>query len=262
MEQWSERESYFAFASVYDEFMDNIPYEEWGEYLLSLLKKYGVKQGLIADLGCGTGTITEILARAGYDMIGIDNSIEMLDVAREKLADSQLEILYLCQDMREMELYGTVHSVVSICDSMNYITDIEDLKQVFRLVNNYLEPQGLFIFDMNTEYKYKHILGEQTIAEDREDKSFIWDNFYDEETKMNEYHLSIFLQEEEDLYRKYEEFHYQRAYTLEEVKEALKEAGMEFVTAYEAFTENAPTKTSERIYIVAREGFQEQKTYL
>lgn len=262
MEQWSERESYFAFASVYDEFMDNIPYEEWGKYLLSLLKKYGVKQGLIADLGCGTGTITEILARAGYDMIGIDNSIEMLDVAREKLGNSNLEILYLCQDMREMELYGTVHGIVSICDSINYITDIEELKQVFRLVNNYLEPQGLFIFDMNTEYKYKHILGEQTIAEDREDKSFIWDNFYDEETKINEYHLSIFLQEEEDLYRKYEEFHYQRAYTLQEVKEALEEAGMEFVTAYEAFTEHEPTKTSERIYIVARESSQKEKTYL
>ena len=261
MENMKKADSYEAFAYVYDNFMDNIPYEEWADYLIGLLKEYGIDSGIIADLGCGTGSMTKLLADAGYDMIGIDNSIDMLEIAREKMMDSEQQILYLLQDMREFELYGTVHAIVSVCDSMNYILEKEDLVKVFRLANNYLEPRGYFIFDMNTQYKYRTQLGDRTIAEDREDMSFIWDNFYDEETKVNEYSLSIFVQEEEDLYRKYEEVHYQRAYSLEEVKEAIKEAGMEFVTAYDAFTHEDPKETSERIYIVARETFQPKKQY-
>ena len=144
---------------------------------------------------------------------------------------------------------------------MNYVTEKEDLVKVFKLANNYLEPRGYFIFDMNTEYKYRTQLADKTIAEDREEMSFIWDNYYDEDSKINEYRLSIFVQEEDDLYRKYEEVHYQRAYSLEEVKEAIEEAGMEFVTAYDAFTKEQPKETSERIYIVAREKFQEGKQY-
>lgn len=261
MKQMEKASSYEAFAHVYDTFMDNIPYEEWSRYLISLLKKYGIHEGILVDLGCGTGSMTQLLAKEGYDMIGIDNSIDMLEIAREKMMDSSEQILYLLQDMREFELYGTVHGIVSVCDSMNYITEKEDLVKIFRLANNYLEPRGYFIFDMNTEYKYKTQLGQKTIAEDREDMSFIWDNYYDENEKINEYSLSIFVQEEEDLYRKYEEVHYQRAYSLEEVKEAMKEAGMEFVAAYDAFTQEEPKETSERIYIVARETFQANKKY-
>ena len=154
-------EAYTGFAQVYDEFMDNIPYKEWNKYLLELLKENGLSEGILLDLGCGTGSITELLAKAGFDMIGIDNSEDMLEIAREKAMDEELDILYLLQDMREFELFGTVAGVVSICDSMNYITSEEDLLKVFKLVNNYLDPKGLFIFDMNTPYKYhlnKHVL--------------------------------------------------------------------------------------------------------
>ena len=98
-------EAYTGFAEVYDLFMDNIPYEEWGTYVKGLLKEYGVDEGLVLELGCGTGTMTEILASAGYDMIGIDQSEEMLEEALEKKQESGHEILYLCQDMREFELY-------------------------------------------------------------------------------------------------------------------------------------------------------------
>ena len=222
-------------------------------YLTGLLKEYGVEDGLVLDLGCGTGSLTELLAEEGYDMIGIDYSEEMLELAMEKKYDSGKDILYLCQDMREFELYGTVAAVVSICDCMNYVTEYEDLTEVFRLVNNYLDPKGIFIFDMNTEYKYSEVMGDTTIAEDREDSSFIWENQYEAEEKINIYDLSIFVREEEDLYRKYHETHYQRAYSLEEVKAAIEEAGMEFVTAYDAFTKDAPKPTSERIYVIARE---------
>lgn len=254
-------EAYTGFAAVYDMFMDNIPYEEWCEYLTGLLKEYGVEDGLVLDLGCGTGSLTELLADKGYDMIGIDYSEEMLEFAMEKKYESEKDILYLCQDMREFELYGTVAAVVSICDCMNYITEPEDLTEVFRLVNNYLDPGGIFIFDLNTEYKYSEVMGDCTIAEDREDSSFIWENQYEPEEKINIYDLSIFVKEEENLYRKYHETHYQRAYSLEEVKAAIEESGMEFLTAYDAFTKNAPKSDSERIYVVARErGKSRQET--
>ena len=250
-------EAYTSFASVYDTFMDNVPYEEWGGYIHSLLCRYGVKDGLVLDLGCGTGTMTEILAGYGYDMIGVDNSGDMLELAMEKRFASGHDILYLLQDMREFELYGTVRAVVSVCDSVNYITEPEELAEVFRLVNNYLDPGGIFLFDFNTEYKYREVMGDCTIAEDRGDCSFIWDNCYYEEEKINEYDLTLFIREGSDtngaLYRKYRETHFQRGYTLEEIRELLSSAGLVFQAAYDMDTGEAAWEKSERICVIARE---------
>ena len=190
-------------------------------------------------------------------MIGVDNSPEMLEIAAETGYQEmpEDEILYLLQDMRELELYGSVRAVVSICDSMNYLLEETDLLSLFYRVNEYLDPDGIFIFDLNTVYKYRELLGETTIAENREEGSFIWDNYFDEEEQINEYDLSLFIETDKDsgLYRKYEETHYQRAYTLEEMKELIRKSGLEFVTAYDAFSKNAPMDTSERIYVIARE---------
>lgn len=252
-------ESYTSFAAVYDMFMDNIPYEEWASYVISLLREEGIDDGLVLDLGCGTGSLTEILAREGYDMTGIDLSPDMLQIAMEKRMESGRDILYLNQDMREFELYGTVRAIVSICDSMNYLLEKADLVQTLRLANNYLDPGGVFIFDLNTEHKYRDILGQCTIAEDREESSFIWDNNFDEETGINEYNLSLFIQEEEDLYRKYQETHYQKAYSLDEVRAAVEETGMELAAVYDAFTRNAPSEDSERVYVIAREKGKHRK---
>ena len=250
-------EAYTSFASVYDTFMDNVPYGEWGTYIHSLLCRYGVKDGLVLDLGCGTGTMTEILAGYGYDMIGVDNSGDMLELAMEKRFASGHDILYLLQDMREFELYGTVRAVVSVCDSVNYITEPEELAEVFRLVNNYLDPGGIFLFDFNTEYKYREVMGDCTIAEDRGDCSFIWDNCYYEEEKINEYDLTLFIREGSDdngaLYRKYRETHFQRGYTLEEIRELLSSAGLVFQAAYDMDTGEAAWEKSERICVIARE---------
>ena len=201
-------EAYTSFARVYDTFMDNVPYKEWADYLGKILKEYGIDDGLVLDLGCGTGSMTEMLASSGYDMIGVDNSEEMLGEAMEKRAESGHEILYLEQDMREFELYGTIRAVVSVCDSMNYIMSEEDLRQVFSLVNNYLDPGGIFIFDMNTRYKYEELLGDNSFCETREDSSFIWENYYDPEEQVNQYDLTLFIKEEDDLFRRYEETHF------------------------------------------------------
>ena len=245
-------EAYSGFAKVYDLFMDNIPYEEWTEYVKELLAEEGIKDGILLDLGCGTGSVTELLAKSGFDMIGIDNSEEMLDIAMEKRYESGLDILYLLQDMREFELYGTVKGVVSICDSMNYILDDEDLLDVFKLVHNYLDNDGIFVFDMNTMYKYQEILADNTFAEDREESSFIWGNYYDEEDEINQYDLTLFVKEEDGRYRKYEETHLQRAYEQQCVEELIKESGLELLHVYDAFTRELPAEDSQRIYFVCR----------
>ncbi|MDF2487373.1 MAG: hypothetical protein K0R46_3541 [Herbinix sp.] len=252
---------YTGFASVYDIFMDNIPYDEWAEYIEHLLKKNNIKDGLILELGCGTGSITERLAEKGYDMIGIDASEDMLAIARENSEVSNNKTLYLCQDMRDFELYGTVAAVISVCDSMNYITTEEDLLKVFRLVNNYLDPGGLFLFDLDTQYAYEEVLGDSTIAENREEGSFIWENTYYPEEMINEINLTLFIPQEE-LFQKQEETHYRRAYTIDTIKRLIEEAGMEWIAAYDTLTEKKPKKDSERVYIIAREKLQQGKTYL
>ena len=246
-------EAYTGFAEVYDLFQDNVPYEEWCEYLAGLLEEYGVTAGLVLDLGCGTGSLTERLAGRGYDMIGVDNSGEMLEIAMEKRVRSGRNILYLLQDMREFELYGTVAAVVSICDSMNYLPCEEDFLQTLKLVNNYLDPEGVFIFDLNTPYKYRELIGDATIAENREDASFIWENTWYEDEQVNEYDLTIFARTKGEYYQKFFETHYQKAYELETVKELIQKSGMEFVAAYDAFTREPVRADSERIYIIARE---------
>lgn len=290
--------AYESFARVYDLFMDNVPYEEWGSYLTGLLREYGICSGTVAELGCGTGKMTRLLAAAGYDMIGVDNSEEMLEIAREAEYEADawsaaeawdeadetdaLEeyaelgepdepeesdepdepdepdelpnggILYLLEDMRELELYGSVCAVVSVCDSMNYILEEADLREVFSRVHEYLEEDGVFIFDLNTVYKYRDLLGETTIAENREEGSFIWENYFDEESAVNEYDLTLYIREDGESYRRFEEVHYQRAYDLKTIDRLLADAGMELTAAYDAFTKEPVRDDSERIYVVAR----------
>ena len=260
-------DAYREFSAVYDELMDNVPYGQWCERLQELIEKYGVskperdaedalasERNLVLDLGCGTGTLTELMYRKGYDMIGVDNSEVRLEIAMEKRQKSGHDILYLLQDMQAFELYGTVGGIVSVCDSINYVTDEKELKEVFSLVNNYLDPRGIFVFDFNTEYKYRELLGDRVIAEEREECSFIWDNFYDAEEGINEYDLTVFVREEGGLFRKFEETHYQRGYSLEQILRLTKQAGLAVVEAMDADTGEAVTEKSERIYLVAKCG--------
>lgn len=298
-------EAYTDFASVYDTFMDETPYEEWADWIEKLICEYGIskireqagkeqasgrgqeypartqaedrgeesqeaditrtdqsekervlldsEKNLVLDLGCGTGTLTELLYQKGYDMIGVDYSQDMLNIAMEKKAVSGSEILYLCQDMRELDLYSTVGTVISICDSVNYLLEDEEVEETFRLVNNYLYPGGIFIFDFNTVYKYEQVIGDTTIAENREECSFIWENYYHEQERINEYDLTIFVQDKEDLFRRFSETHYQRGYTLEEMKGFVERAGLTFLKAMDADTHGEVTPESERIYVIAGE---------
>lgn len=269
-------DEYTGFARVYEQYMDNVPYEKWSEYICDILKEYGVKKGdIVLDLGCGTGTMTRLLAKAGYDMIGVDLSEEMLEIARFEHDDfpDNDKILYLNQDMRDFELYGTVAAAVSICDSMNYITEEEGLLEVFKHVNNYLDKEGIFIFDMNTIHKYEDVIGDRVIAENRDESSLIWENWYDKENKINQYNITIYskVDFEEDLdenagempvlYERMEEVHVQRGYTIEKVKELIEKAGMEFVAVYAEGTKEQPSENTERMYFIVKEKKQEGKLY-
>lgn len=280
-------EAYTDFAGVYDTFMDDTPYEEWCEFLDAVLTRYRIKedtadamllqeQNSVVDLGCGTGTLTELLAVKGYDMIGIDNSQEMLQIAMEKRERSGLDILYLQQDMREFELYGAVGAVISVCDSLNYLLTEEELLSTFRLVHNYLYPGGVFVFDFNTVYKYAEVIGDATIAENREDCSFIWENYYHPEEEINEYDLTIFVKNEnkgkvnhendakesggeENSFRRFQETHYQRGYRLEQMKELLEKAGLVFLEAVDADTHGEVTAESGRIVVIGQKNVKCEK---
>ncbi|MBE5872229.1 MAG: class I SAM-dependent methyltransferase [Lachnospiraceae bacterium] len=300
--------SYSGFAQVYDTFMDNVPYEEWCERIVSKLKEYGLtgneeekpealsevernlyeERHTILDLGCGTGKLTRMLADKGYSMIGVDLSDEMLQIAREaemeKAAACGLEntILYLQQDMRRLELFGTVGAVVSVCDSINYLLEEKDLTETFLQVNNYLYPGGIFIFDFNTVHKYRDVLGDRVIAENRPQCSFIWENFYFPDKEINQYELTIFVKAEEetfdagtgdeteydedfeedlqqDLFIRMKETHYQRGYTLEQIKDCLEQAGMILLEAFDADTNGEVIPETERILVVAKEHGNRQR---
>ncbi|MCR5032751.1 MAG: class I SAM-dependent methyltransferase [Lachnospiraceae bacterium] len=275
-------EAYSEFAGVYDLFMEDVPYTQWRDFLLKELKERDInpvremcdreilqaekegreateevllsqEKGTILDLGCGTGTLSELLYDAGYDVIGVDLSPQMLGKAMEKKETSGRQILYLMQDMTELELYGTIGACVSVCDSINYLLTEEELVKTFSLVNNYLYPGGVFIFDFNTVYKYETVIGDSTIAENREEGSFIWENFYDPQTQINEYDLTLFIPAGDGLFRKSCETHYQRGYTLEQMKDFVTQAGLSFEKALDSDTMGEVTDTSERIVVIARE---------
>ena len=171
-----------------------------------------------------------------------------------------------------MELYGTAAAMVSVCDSMNYLLEESDLEQVFRLVNNYLDPGGVFIFDLKTDAYFLR-LGSSTFAENRDHASFIWENFYDSAKKINQYDLTVYVSEdylndsdeeyddEPPVFLRFDETHCQRAYSVEQIRMAAEKAGMEFVKAVEAFTSAEPAPDSERLYIILREKRQEGKYY-
>ncbi len=285
-------ETYDALAYVYDELMDNIPYTEWCDVIDSMIRKYGIskpierkdgpgvfdalkyddielavdkelteeeilesEKNLVVDLGCGTGTLTNLMYKKGYDMIGIDVSDSMLDVAQKKRDDKEYDILYINQDMRDLDLYSTVGTVYSVCDSVNYILRDEELVRTFKLIEKFLYPGGLFMFDFNTVYKYSNILGDSTIAENREDCAFIWENYYDDENNINEFDVNIFIEQSETgLFKRFVETHYQKGYTLAQMEGFLKEAGFNILLEKDSDTREEPTDESQRIFIVAKKG--------
>ena len=257
-------DSYTSFAYVYDTFMDQEPYDEWADRVCQYLEKYGLpctgdksvaEENIVVDLGCGTGKLTQILAERGYNMIGIDLSEDMLAIAQERRVQSGLDILYTLQDMRDFELYGAAGAMVSVGDSINYLLSEEDLQAMFQCVCRALLPGGVFVFDFKTIHLYRDVIGDRTIAEDRGDCAFIWDNYYDPDTCINEYDLAVFVEDPDsgnNLFRRFDEVHRQRGYTVEELCRAAQKAGLVWIEMQDTATGGIVDEETERATAVVK----------
>ena len=262
--------TYQAFASVYDKLMNDVPYDEWVERIDRDIRKYGVSEtsgdrreaaseeeavlaserDLVVDLACGTGVVTRKLFDRGYDVFGVDISSEMLSRAMD--SDEERGIMYLNQDICELDLYSTIGTAVCICDSLNYLLSDEELEAAFAGVSNFLYPGGVFIFDCNTSYKYREAIGESTIAEAGDDVSFIWDNYYDEDENVNEYDLTLFIKREDGLYERAEETHLQRGIEKEDIESLASKSGLEIMLIADSDTDGEVSGETERIYAVLK----------
>lgn len=248
-------DGYLAIAGVYDKLNKEIDYSKWASFFEDCFKKYGKnKPEIILDLACGTGRMTCEMASRGYDMIGVDGSVDMLSEAYSKDTSG---ILYLCQDMRELELYGTVGATLCCLDSLNYLTEDGDLEKVFSLVHNYSDPDALFLFDVNSEYKFENIYSDNSyiLEDENEDGGAIfcgWQNSYDKESKICNFYLSVFEEGENGEYYRADEEQRERCYTVDEIKKALENNRFELVDVFADTDFSAVEENSERLYFVAR----------
>ncbi|MBE6765180.1 MAG: methyltransferase domain-containing protein [Ruminococcaceae bacterium] len=240
--------SYETFSAWYDPLTDNVDYDSCAARIDTLLKKHKPDCRLIVDLACGTGSLSVRLSKLGYDVIGVDRSAEMLSVAMSKGDPS---ILWLCQSMQELDLYGTIDAVVCTLDSVNHITDEKELEKAFAKVALFLEPDGVFIFDANTVYKHRDVLASNVFVFDTDDVYCVWQNETQDST--TQITLDFFEQEDGVYYRSSESFR-ERAYSDEELEKMLSNCGMEIVEKFDGYTELPPTETSERtVYIVKKQ---------
>jgi SAM-dependent methyltransferase len=244
---------YDLLAPFYDSINADINYGKWADFIEEILKKEcKTRPELVLDLGCGTGKMTIELARRGYDMTGIDYSPEMLDIARSEAENEGHDVLWLCQDMREFELYGTVDAAVSCLDCINHLEDEDDLIKCFSLMHNYLVPDGIFIFDVNGKYKFENIYSDNTYAMEEDGGLCVWENYYDPEAKLCDFYITLFKECADGRYERYDETQSERMYTLNELRNALEKCDMEFLGAYGDFEFSPGSDDNERIYIVAK----------
>lgn len=243
---------YRDFASVYDLLTGDVDYKRRAEYMCDLFYKFDRKPTLLLDLACGTGGFSNEFAERGMSVIGVDISPEMLSRARENAAKRGNDILYLCQDAAELDLFGTVDGVVCCLDSLNHIIDYEKLCQVFEKVSLFLEKDRLFIFDVNTEYKHSQILGNNTFVIDEDDVYCVWSNEFEEETKITDITIDFFIPNEDGSYERSGEEFSERAYTFRELKNAASVAGLEILAVYAELTEESVGEETQRAVYVTR----------
>lgn len=242
-------ESYSEFAYLYDMLTEDVEYKKRVEYLVSLFDIYmSSPPTLIADLGCGTGTVCNILSDMGYDMIGIDSSVSMLNVARQKSEGKS--ILYLLQDMTEFELYGTVDVFLSLLDSVNYITEPDDFDKLIKLVKNYLNPGGLFIFDINTPYKFENVLSDNIFTFENDNIFYTWENSFDGD--ICEFYLNFFVENPDGTYNRITEQHFEKCYQIEELVRIISENGMNVLDVLGDFSTKMYKNNDERVYFIVK----------
>ena len=247
---------YNLLAPFYDKVNEDVNYSLWADFIEKIIERDYTegKPSLALDLGCGTGSMTFELARRGYDMTGVDYSVEMLNIASdtaERLGFSD-KILWLCQDMCEFELYGTVDVTVSCLDCINHLTDRKSLTKCFNLVHNYLIPNGLFIFDINGRHKFENIYADNTYAMEEDGSFCVWQNYYNKKSGICDFYITVFKEEADGKYTRHEDLQREKMYTVKAIKKALVECGFELLGAYSDFDFNPACDDDDRIYFVAR----------
>jgi ubiquinone/menaquinone biosynthesis C-methylase UbiE len=251
--------SYGEFAFSYDMLTQNVDYEKRGSYFHQIMLQYHKTEGILVDLACGTGSLSEYFARLNYDVIGIDASEEMLEVAQEKKLETGSNILYLNQPMQQLDLYGTVDIVLCALDSLNHITDKQELQAVLERVSLFLNEDALFIFDVNTIYKHDVILADHTFVYDMDEVYCVWQNSR-RENHVEEITLDLFeYDEKEDVYSRYQESFAERAYSHEELVSMLQQADFELLAVYGDDTFNPPCDTTQRAIYVCRNRYCKNK---
>ncbi len=241
---------YNKFASIYDELMMDFNYEDWFSYIEKIFNKYEKNPRRVLEMACGTGNLSYYIAKKGYNLTCFDLSEDMLSKAYEKLRRFK-NVNLIRQNMIDFNLNRSYDCVVSICDSINYITEKEDLLQTFKNVWNHLENDGIFIFDINSFYKLKYIIGNNTFVEDREEVFYTWQNYYDENKNICEFYLTFFYSEDGECYERFDEEHKEKAYKLDEIIELLEKAGFRNIDYFQAFGFEKPIEKTERINFVA-----------
>lgn len=240
---------YKNFAYYYDSLMDDFDYASWSGYIAQILKSHGVEYTDLLDMACGTGSMAVEMAKKGYAVTAFDLSDDMLSVARYKSDENCTSIRFIHQDMNDIKINDSFGIVTCLCDSMNYITDENSIRRLFKWVYAHLKPNGVFIFDMNSPYKLRTIIGNNTFTRNDDDIAYIWDNYLDDDGIV-EFYLSFFVRQGE-LYRRFDEVHREKIYEIPQITEYLRKAGFSTIDMFDAFTFDAPFKESERINFAA-----------
>lgn len=241
---------YGVFSQFYDGLTFNVDYQKRADYFEEICARFSHPAGIVLDLACGTGSLTLELKKRGYDIYGIDGSEDMLSKAMEKAYSEELSVLFLRQDMRSLDLYGTINTCVCTLDSINHLTEKEDVQKAFDSVSFFMEKDGLFIFDVNTVYKHRQILANNTFVYDTDEVFCVWQNSIKENNVVN-IELNLFESEGDIYYRTTEEFS-ERAYSTEELTEMLEKAGFSVVEIYEDLSFDSLKENSDRAIFIAR----------
>ncbi|MCR5784409.1 MAG: methyltransferase domain-containing protein [Eubacterium sp.] len=242
-------EAYSSLAAQYDKYMVHVPYDDWKEFIVKKFRENDINSGKIAELACGTGKMARLLAKEGYSIIASDISEEMLS---EAVSSPSENVLFVKADMRYLDLGESVDGAVCVCNGMNYIMELSELTEVFERVYENIAEGGVFIFDMNSLYKFKYVMADNDVYDNREDGTFIWENFYDEKSRENQIDLTFYVECEDGRFERFEETHFQKAYELKEVTDALKTAGFKTIEIYDDYSEDAICDETEYYTFVCK----------
>lgn len=244
--------SYSSFAAVYDELTVNVDYKERAAYIMKILADFSVENGLLLDLACGTGSLSVEFAKNGFDVIGTDASPDMLCEAQNKALQAGENILFLCQKMQETDLYGTVRAVVCSLDSLNHLSDISEMCETFSRLKNFVDDGGIMVFDVNTLYKHREILANNTFVYDEKNVYCVWQNSLCSDNSSVAINLDFFVKDSDGSYERFSESFKETFFSDIEITQAAQTAGFNVLKRYAEGGFDAPQSDTQRIYYVFR----------